>query len=203
MANPCGCNKGCYSKLDVKGMHQLNICWHSTLTASERRYVMSFLYEQATGDVGSDSKTRVHWSLNGSQVCKLAFTAVLGTNRRAIKKLIEGQLDLRSVFPNRAQAGEPQAQKVHEFFLGLYRTAAEPLPHEHYMVRGSVDKISISQRTIGGSRKFRSSMRPTSTRRYGTLTGPWWKTSQLSLAAKSGLLDAFCRTASSRRSIGS
>ena len=146
MANACGCSKGCYSKLDVKGMHQLNICWHSTLTASERRYVMSFLYEQATGDVGSDSKTRVHWSLNGSQVCKLAFTAVLGTNRRAIKKLIEGQLDLRSVLPNRAQAGEPQAQKVHEFFLGLYRTAAEPLPHEHYMVRGSVDKnIDITE----------------------------------------------------------
>jgi len=41
-----------------------------------------------------------------------------------------------------------QAQKVHEFFLGLYRTAAEPLPHEHYMVRGSVDNnIEITEKS--------------------------------------------------------
>ena len=34
----------------------------------------------------------------------------------------------------------PKAQLCHEFFLGLYRSSAEPMPHEHYMIQGSVDK---------------------------------------------------------------
>ena len=29
---------------------------------------------------------------------------------------------------------------MHEFFLGLYRSAAEPMPHENYMVKGCVDQ---------------------------------------------------------------
>ena len=37
----------------------------------------------------------------------------------------------------------------HEFFLGLYQSAAEPLPHEKYMVRGSVDKnIEIGENSF-------------------------------------------------------
>ena len=31
-------------------------------------------------------------------------------------------------------------KRCRNFFLGLYRSAAEPMPHEHYMVKGSVDK---------------------------------------------------------------
>lgn len=39
-----------------------------------------------------------------------------------------------------AQRSAPQTQLAHEFFWGLYRSAAEAMPHEHYMIKGSVDK---------------------------------------------------------------
>ena len=43
----------------------------------------------------------------------------------------------------------PQTQLCHEFFLGLYRSSAEPMPHEHYMIQGCVDKnIEIEEEFV-------------------------------------------------------
>ena len=135
----------------------------------------------------------------GVRICQAAFAAVLGTSKRPLSKCAKGRVDLRAeIAPTMREA--PQARKVHEFFLGLYRTAAEPLPHEHYMVRGNVDRnIDITENL--GSSRFRSSRRrrrtvPMSARKCGPPTGRWSATLQRSLATKSGSLDGSCHTAS-------
>ena len=59
---------------------------------------------------------------------------------RMISDAVRGFIDKRSSIPGAAKVvPSPQAEKVHEFFLGMYTSAAEPLPHERYMVKGSVD----------------------------------------------------------------
>ena len=77
----------------------------------------------------------------GQSVCWPAFNKLLGTSKRTTTKSRFMALDMRrSIDDILAPRDSPQQQKVHENFLGLYKSVAEPLPHEHYMVRGSVDK---------------------------------------------------------------
>ena len=74
-------------------------------------------------------------------MCWPAFNKLLGTSKRSTTNAKSLQLDLRrSIDGLSAPRDGPQAQKVHEFFLGFYRSSAEPMPHEHYMVKGCVDK---------------------------------------------------------------
>ena len=75
-------------------------------------------------------------------MCWPAFNKLLGVSRRSTCKSAHGGIDLRRKVDGAAikPQGAPQQQKVHEFFLGLYRSAAEPMPHESYMVKGCVDQ---------------------------------------------------------------
>ncbi len=77
----------------------------------------------------------------GREVCWQAFNKLLGIGRRSTGNATHGRLDLRRQIDGAARRprATPQLQHMHEFFLGLYRSAAEPLPHENYMVKGRVD----------------------------------------------------------------
>ena len=77
----------------------------------------------------------------GKDVCWPAYNKLLGCSRRTTARHRDGALDMRREIGGMSvQRDAPQARLVHEFFLGLYRSAAEPMPHEHYMIKGSVDK---------------------------------------------------------------
>ena len=92
-------------------------------------------------------------SCSGAPSCRPAVEKVLGIHPRFLSEAARGKLDGREAIPGApAVRRAPQSEKVHEFLLGLYKSAAEPLPHEKYMVRGSVDNnIQVDEEFRKGS----------------------------------------------------
>ena len=80
-------------------------------------------------------------------ISRCCLEKLIGTNSRTISRASCQQIDLRRSIPGVKLAKEAcKDMACHEFFLGIYQSAAEPLPHEKYMVRGSVDKnIEVSE----------------------------------------------------------
>ena len=56
-------------------------------------------------------------------------------------KYAHGAVDMRASLGDHGGACQQkeakQSMRVHQFFLELYHSAAESLPHEHYMIKGS------------------------------------------------------------------
>ena len=108
-----------------------------------------------------------------------------------ISDAVRGFIDKRSSIPGAAKVvPSPQAENVHEFFLGLYTSAAKPLPHERYMVKGSVDaniKFDEQFRCSGEEIRLLAVTTETQTmrRKFGTQMPAWFRASLLSLAETS------------------
>ena len=78
---------------------------------------------------------------SGVPVCRKGLEKLLGIHPRYLTEAFRGKLDGRLAIPGAQKPkAAPQTERVHEFFLGLYKSAAEPLPHEKYMVRTSIDR---------------------------------------------------------------
>ena len=66
---------------------------------------------------------------------------LLSIHPRYLTEAFRGKLDCRLAIPGvKTPRAAPQTEPVHEFFFGLYKSASEPLPHEKYMVRTSIDR---------------------------------------------------------------
>ena len=134
-ANQCGPRlaRKCEAKLiDVMTF------WHLHMSATERCFLIQNMYD--AGDTDGDglgAKSRRKWRLCGEDVCKLAFVTISGTSSRALYHMTKGISSslLRQVAPR----ARPQNDAVCQFFLELYMSAAEPLPHEFKIVGGIVE----------------------------------------------------------------
>ncbi len=141
----CKCKKECHKHVKKKDL--LNVCtwWHGHLHGEERRFLLHSLYETAslgsTSDFEQDEvhvARRTQWVLCGVEVCYVAFCILLGIGVKSGRKMAQGVVDMRRGLD---QAPPPareakQTNRVHQFFLELYMSAAESLPHEHYMIQG-------------------------------------------------------------------
>ena len=129
----CRCGK-CFDKLrpSLSDIRVVLTFWHGHLTASERVFLLSTLYAPS----GPDSRLVVtRWELCGHEVCRHAFLNILRMTDRTMVKLTHGVPSVRGS----AVRDSPKTKLINQFFLELYMSAAEPMPHEHYMVHGSVD----------------------------------------------------------------
>ena len=78
---------------------------------------------------------------SGVPICRKGLEKLLSIHPRYLTEAFRGKLDGRLAIPGvKTPRAAPQTERVHEFFLGLYKSAAEPLPHEKYMVRSSIDR---------------------------------------------------------------
>ena len=143
LCQPCSCAKNCYAKIHVEDLLEVCTWWHGHMTAGERSFLLNVQY----GDNPSEEDTiaeRTHWHLCSVRVCYKAICSLLGISRRTGTKYAHGALDMRTSLGDdggpchgRQQREAAQSLRVHQFFLELYHSAAESLPHEHYMIKGS------------------------------------------------------------------
>ena len=78
---------------------------------------------------------------SGVPICRKGLEKLLSIHPRYLTEAFRGKLDGRLAIPGvKTPRAAPQTERVHEFLLGLYKSAAEPLPHEKYMVRSSIDR---------------------------------------------------------------
>ena len=129
----------CIDRLaDVRAeeLRQVVEWWYTHLASEERDFLLNNLYDR--GDPEEDAlQLRTRWMLCGQDVCRRGFLAAMGISPQklcAASKGISGTVR-RKPAPKEAR----QAELVHQFFLELYMSAAEPLPHEAYMVGTGVD----------------------------------------------------------------
>ena len=137
----CGCPKYCGPTLanSVGERRVLEVLqwWHLHLTASERCFLMQHMYDGGERDGGTISgvpTSRTTWSLCGRAICKTAFVAIVAMSSRTLYHMTQGICSHSLRTPNPRESA--QAHLVNQFFLELYMSAAEPLPHEFKVVAG-------------------------------------------------------------------
>lgn len=141
------CKRSCLKSVDAAAVQEVCTLWHCHFTAVERRSFLHFFSPMDASD--EEAPTAQHkYSLCGRPVCRGGLLRALGVSDRFWCSASRGGIDLRRAIPGAAIVREaPQAERVHEFFLGLYKSAAEPLPHEQHIVKGSVDEnIALDER---------------------------------------------------------
>ena len=111
--------------------------WHLHLSMPERTFLLQQLYE--TEPRLDRGKTR--WSICGQEVCKEAFCKVVGVTQRSLYNMTKGLCG--SMSRASAPRDSPQHQLVNQFFLELYMSAAEPLPHEFKVVADGVEGEAV------------------------------------------------------------
>ena len=142
----CSCTQKCLTKVLAFKAELLQILqwWHGHLTRSDRTILLSTLYDaQSRGD----AFTRTTWSVCGHQVCLDAFCKVLGSHKSTIYDMARGIPCQRILRPRESV----QTHRVHQFFLELYMSAAEPMPHESYMIKGPPSMIYIPNCVVGSA----------------------------------------------------
>lgn len=109
--------------------------WYGHLGDDERIFMFSTLYDYIGRSPSSESgkQLRTSWSLCGVTICRLGFRKVLGIGSTKLVKMIHGIPDRRRTNTIR---NCPQRDRVNAFFLEIYMSAAEPLPHERYLAKG-------------------------------------------------------------------
>lgn len=151
-ATHCNCHKRCWR--EVKLVELRAICdgfW--SLAQEERGHLIRVLYIAGSSGVQESSLEfeeavrgkrcgRIHWKLNGKQVCFKAFCQLLGAGTVGLRRMIAGQPDMRksSIFGERCPAPRPTPQRdaVDFFFMELYNSAAESMPEDP---RGSATNL--------------------------------------------------------------
>ena len=147
LQQPCkGSCRMCSQPPQVAKSDLLECCrwWHGRLTAAERRIALNALYGgESSSSSGQSCSTliqkRTQWVICGTLVCYRAFCALLGMGEKTARKYANGMPDMRARpkdEEHRQPRMGPQGIRVHEFFLELYHSAAECMPHESYMVTG-------------------------------------------------------------------
>ena len=152
----CTCCVNCYQKLSEASLVEVCEWWHGHLTAEERTFLLHSLYMDGTGSclsrepcgsVDEDEmlavkshERRHQWAINGHDVCRPAFCSLIGIGHNSLEKLARGVPDVRRELGESPTHEAPQRDRVHQFFLELYMSAAESMPHDaDFMVNGSAD----------------------------------------------------------------
>ncbi len=126
----CKCNRRCHTLVDKGKLHEVLRWWHGHLHESDRVFLLSTLYSEQPRE-----RARTQWVLSGVEVCRTALYTLMGMANNTMSRHCRGIPDGRKFVPK----GSTQAMRVHQFLLELHMSAAEPMPHEHYMVKGGVD----------------------------------------------------------------
>jgi len=140
----CSCKRDCGSQFSVQELVEARSIFHQ-LREEDRQYLLHTMYRPkglgsfssgstehlATSDM--DTKwlaTRAQWSFCGHQVCVQAFCKLLPVGAHKLYKGVKMALDMRRSMPGCAKQVRPcpQRQVSDNFFIDLYRSAAEPLP---------------------------------------------------------------------------
>lgn len=132
----CGCQSRCFGRLQQVENDIVEVLrwWFGHLDSSERTFLLSTLYDSVgRSPQASGSRLTTRWMLAGVPICRTGLRKVLGMGATAFVRLTHGASSLKSC-RNRPS---PQTDRVNQYFLELYMSAAEPLPHESYMVRGT------------------------------------------------------------------
>lgn len=133
----CRCLRRCGPKLSqAVGQERVLAVirwWHLHLKVQERCYLLQHMYD--TGDYEKErTSLKTTWALCGHDVCKTAFCAILGISTKSLYRMTQGICGQQNRMPVVGLGRSRQAQTVHQFFLELYMSAAEPLPHEFRVV---------------------------------------------------------------------
>ena len=128
----CSCTQECLPNMNALQADLLQVLqwWHGPLTRSDRTFLLSTLFDPDA--LRSDRITRATWSICGRHICLDAFCKLLGSHKSTIQHMAHGIPHHHIVPPRESR----QTQRTHQFFLELYMSAAEPMPHENYMVKG-------------------------------------------------------------------
>ena len=90
--------------------------------------VMYSMYSEASGrneQTGKCSFKHVSWMMGAVQVCFRFFCCLLGTGQNTIRKYVNGTWGPKMVHTKEKSA----SHFVDFFFMSMYQSAAEPLPH--------------------------------------------------------------------------
>lgn len=99
-----------------------------SMSDEERAVVMYCMYSEASGrdeETGKCNFKHVTWMMGVVQVCFRMFCAILGTSHMTIRKYVKGTWGPKVVHTKERSA----SHFVDFFFMTLYQSAAEPLPH--------------------------------------------------------------------------
>ena len=99
-----------------------------SMSDAERAMVMYSMYSQASGrdeKTGKCSFKHVRWMMGTIQVCFLMFCKILGTGTTTVRKYVNGTWSPKVVHTKEKSA----SHFVDFFFMSLYQSAAEPMPH--------------------------------------------------------------------------
>jgi len=77
------------------------------------------------------------WKLCGVDVCRTAWVNIIGMTERSMVRMCRGLSGHVARMPLHRECR--QLHQVNQFFLELYMSAAEPMPHEDYVVGTGVD----------------------------------------------------------------
>ena len=104
--------------------------------------------QQAQGPAGRPEaqeerrrRPRTQWLFKGQQVCSKAFCSLLGIGQERLYKDIALTLDMRSYVGRSLPRECPKLEICERFFRDLYSSAAEPLPYEFHIHKGSDSEV--------------------------------------------------------------
>ncbi len=150
--------------------------WHAHLAAEERTLLLHSLYTKNAdsasplaastdtdfngrfdGEFTAPRRSRRHqWAMRGQDVWRVAFCTLLGIGRNCLQKSAHG-IPRHLDEPRCREA--PQRDRVHQFFLELYMSAAESMPHDSdYIVEGRADSSLMLIRTHGATGRLSPSL---------------------------------------------
>ena len=132
-----GSKSPCHSFVQLKPLQEIcRMFWSQT--DDTRAHLIRTLYDQAReetqGQLQIGQKARVDWGICGVKVCFKVFASLLRVGPNWIHDSIRGVPDLRrSSLAGRLLASsreKPQSHQIDCFFMELYQSAAEPMPHD-------------------------------------------------------------------------
>ena len=99
-----------------------------SMSDEERAIIIYSMYSEASGrdeETGKCSFKHVTWYMGAVRVCFRLFCSILGTSTTTVRKYISGTWAPKAVHVKEKSA----SHFVDFFFMSLYQSAAEPLPH--------------------------------------------------------------------------
>ena len=124
----CHCDdRKCHTRVSIGAL--IAVCaayW--AMTDLERALVIQAMYAAAAGNTieGGPEIHRIAWFIGGVQVCFVNFCYLLGTGRNTIRNYVKGTWTPKVSHGRVKTVGH----FVDWFFIELYMSAAEPLPHK-------------------------------------------------------------------------
>ena len=122
----CGKEDAC-TRVSIAFAHAAAETYWS-MSDEERAMVMYCMYSEAAGrdeKTGKCSFKHVSWTMGSTRVCFHLFCKILGTSTTTVRKYVNGTWGPKVVHTKEKSA----SHFVDFFFMSMYQSAAEPLPH--------------------------------------------------------------------------